>query len=181
MKILRYLRDRRQDRSGQALVEFMFVAGILLLLLFGLIDFCRALSVRQVITNLTREGSNLASRGTPMLDAMDAVVASAVPLNIDTASGKVIITAIINVNDVLIVTNQVSRGQYSASSKIGPDGIGSTVSTGLIPSTPVQIPKRNRTLYVTEVFYDFQLVTPVGKLLFQTSESSRELYDVAFF
>jgi Flp pilus assembly protein TadG len=168
-----------RDRSGQALVEFMFVASILLLLLFGLIDFCRALSVRQVIINLTREGSNLASRGTDINVAADAVVASAAPLDIDTPSGKVIITAVINVNGDFIVTNQVSRGQLSATSKIGPGGIGSTVSTNFIPSTPVTIPKPNKIVYVTEVFYSFQAVTPIGDFLNFTLPSP--LYDVAYF
>ena len=173
------MRMNWRDRSGQALVEFMFVASILLLLLFGLIDFCRALSVRQVITSLTREGSNLASRGTTMSDAADAVVASAAPLSIDTASGKVIITAVINVNDTFIITNQVSRGTLTtATSKIG-TGVGATVSTNWIPSTTVSIPKPNKIVYVTEVFYEFKSVTPIGDFLNFTMPSP--LYDVAYF
>jgi Flp pilus assembly protein TadG len=178
MKTLRNLRDCRRDRSGQALVEFMFVASILLLLLFGLIDFCRALSVRQVITSLTREGSNLASRGTTMSDAVDAVVASAAPLDIDTASGKVIITAVINVNGAFTITNQVSRGLLTATSKIG-TGVGAPVSTTWIPNTAVPIPKANKIVYVTEVFYDFKAVTPIGAFLNFTMPSP--LYDVAYF
>jgi hypothetical protein len=114
-----------------------------------------------------------------MSDAADAVVASSAPLDINTASGKVIITAIANVNGAFIVTNQVSRGQLTATSRVGPDGIGSTVATSVIPSTPVQIPKLNSTLYVTEVFYEFKAVTPVGDFLNFTMPSP--LYDAAYF
>ena len=168
-----------RGRSGQALVEFMFVAAILLLLLFGLIDFCRALSVRQVITSLTREGSNLASRGTSMSDAADAIVASAAPLSVTGSNARVIITAVTNSNNTFTVTAQESRGSLSETSRIGPGGVGSTVSTNFIPSTPVTIPKPNRTVYITEVFYEFKAVTPVGDFLNFTLPSP--LYDVAYF
>ena len=95
MKMLRKCTDHLRNRSGQALVEFTFVAIILLLMIFGLIDFCRAISVRQVITSLSREGSNLASRNTSLSNAVDAVIAAANPLNI-TTSGRVIITSVKN-------------------------------------------------------------------------------------
>jgi Flp pilus assembly protein TadG len=52
----------RRAQSGQALVEFAFIALIMLVLAFGLIDLSRAIYQKQIMTNLTREGSNLAAR-----------------------------------------------------------------------------------------------------------------------
>lgn len=181
MKILRNCTDRLRNCSGQALVEFTFVAIILLLMIFGLIDFCRAISIRQVITSLSREGSNLASRNTSLSNAVEAVIASANPLNI-TTSGRVIITAVKNVDGTTFtITDQLSKGGIPASS--APSKIGCCISnapnSGWIPSTPMQVPQVNKTIYVTEVFYSYQAITPIGKLLNFTLPS--QLYDVAYF
>src|SRR5260221_14394040 len=103
MSFLRNWVSRRRERSGQALIEFMFVAFILLFMLFGMIDFCRAISTRQVLINLSREGANLAASGTgstpdaAISNAIAAVIAGANPLNVY-SNGLVIITAAFNSN-----------------------------------------------------------------------------------
>ena len=50
--------------SGQAAVEFALIAGLMLVLFCMLVDFSRAIHDVQVMASLSREGSNLASRGT---------------------------------------------------------------------------------------------------------------------
>ena len=173
-------RSRSAGRSGQALLEFTFVAAMLLLLIFGLIDFCRAISVRQVITSLTREGSNLASRNTSLTNALSAVVASANPLNI-TNNGRIFISEVaLNDKGQAWVTNQVSFGGIStngASSKVGRPG--GPAMTGWIPTTSPTLPPPNQSIYVTEVFYSFEAVTPVGKFL--DFAMPTRLYDAAYF
>ena len=44
-------------REGQSLVEFVMVAPMLLLLIFGLVEFARAWNIRHVITDAAREGA----------------------------------------------------------------------------------------------------------------------------
>lgn len=180
MKALKKWRSRLLNRSGQALIEFTFVSIMLLVLVFGLIDFCRAISIRQVITNLTREGSNLASRNTSLPDTMTAVIASANPLNI-TNNGRVIISVVTNNAGQAWVADQLfSQGSVvdpTTDSKIG-------VKNG--PATmPAQIPQSNQTVYVTEVYYSFQSITPVGNLLksvlLPDFALPTRLYDVAYF
>ena len=182
MNFLRNWISRSRDRSGQALIEFMFVAFILLFMLFGMIDFCRAISTRQVLINLSREGANLAARGTgstadaSMSNAISAVFDGSAPLNMAT-NGLVIITAVFNNNGAYVVTNQVIEGGLSNSvSKVAPNGLGSTPN---MPATAVPIPQSNQTMFVSEVFYSYKPATPIGKLL--NFNMTNALYDAAFF
>ena len=61
----------------------------------------------QVISGLSRQGGNLASRGSPVLAAASAVMAGQAPLNFS-ASGRVIVTSIIDNNGVYTITDQAS-------------------------------------------------------------------------
>lgn len=64
MRIAHVLSRKRptlRSRPGQGLVEFVLVAPLLLILLFGIIEFARAWNIRHVVTDAAREGArNLA-------------------------------------------------------------------------------------------------------------------------
>lgn len=48
--------DQRESRRGASAIEFSFVAPVLFLFVFGLIEVGRAMSVQQAVTNAAREG-----------------------------------------------------------------------------------------------------------------------------
>ena len=50
-----------RSRAGAATVEFALVAPILIMFVFGIIEFSRGLMVRQTLINATREGAREAS------------------------------------------------------------------------------------------------------------------------
>jgi len=162
----------RRRESGQALVEFALVCLLLFVFLFAIIDFSRALLLQQTLASVSREGANLASRGTSLPDTLQAVVTSAQPLDLDT-KGYVILTAVsADANGNLSITAQQSRGGSSASSRIGSLGGGANL--------PVQgLPSPNQTLYVAEVFAGYTPITPLGAILGAAMPSV--LYEVAFF
>ena len=56
-------------RSGQAILEISLMVPLLCLILFGIIDYGRALNSEQIMVDLTRQGSNMASRGTTLATA----------------------------------------------------------------------------------------------------------------
>lgn len=161
----------RERERGQALIEFSFVAVIMVVMALGVIDFGRALYVQQVLTHLSREGSNLASRNTTLTDTVNAVAADSSPLNID-SNGYVIVTSIKNNGGTLQLLEQQTRGGKPTGSRI-------YNSSSKKFTLPPAIPAVGQTVYVTEVSYQFSPVTPIGSMLGLVLPSN--MYDVAYF
>ena len=71
-----------QSDKGIATVEFSVVAVILLTLVFGIIEFGSLIQAQAVVTNVGREGGNLASRDLKTgQDLLDLLAASSTPLD----------------------------------------------------------------------------------------------------
>jgi Flp pilus assembly protein TadG len=167
---------RIHDQSGQASVEFVFAVLILTVLVFGLIDFSRFIDTRQTLISVSRDGSNLALRQTDLTNAVAAVIAAASPLTINNMGtgpkGYVIITEVTKNNNV----NKIAKG--------GLTGVSSKIGTGVnqpatMPANVVGIPQPNDRVYITEVYYSYQPITPIGKLLKATLPT--QIYDIAYF
>jgi Flp pilus assembly protein TadG len=170
------LRKSTSVEKGQAVLEILPVALLLLTLAFAVIDFSRAIWQLEVMSALTREGSNLASRGTTLPAAAATVLNDGVNLNL-AGSGEVIVTSVANIGGgVFVITGQTPpNGALTASSKIG-NGVG---SAAILPATSPTIPQPNQTIYITEVFSSFAPITPLGAFLKITLPTT--LYDVAYF
>jgi len=177
MANLRQQRIRHNQRGprdgGQAMVELALCATVLLVLVFGIVDFGRAIYTLEVITNLTGEGSALSSRGATLSDTVLAVEADSPPLAMGT-SGCVIATQVYNdgTSGGVKVFAQVSQCAISATSRIGAIGHQATLPPGAVPQP-------NQSVFVTEVFYAFAPITPVGKFLNVVFPS--QMYDVAYY
>ena len=55
-------RDPRHSVRGGAAVEFLFCLPLLILLLLPVADLARVIQANMILTNISREGANLASR-----------------------------------------------------------------------------------------------------------------------
>ena len=51
---------RKHNRTGAAVVEFAFVAPLLIMLTFGMLELGRLVMVKQLMINASREGARLA-------------------------------------------------------------------------------------------------------------------------
>lgn len=167
---------RLENERGAALIELAICVPMLLILVFGLIDFSQIISNYQQMSGLSRQGCNLASRGTSLADTVSALGAQGASLNIGT-KGKIFVTAVADdVNGIPRIVDQVvSPAGISVTSKVG-SGIGAAAS---MPSSANTVLQAGQTLYIVEVFYSYTPMTPIGAFL-KTSLGSK-LYEAAYF
>jgi len=179
-------RTSRAAECGQVILELLPVVTLMLILIFGVIDFGRAIWEMQVLTSLSREGSNLASRNVSLQDAANAVINDGAVLNLS-QNGKIIITSVQNqapnqrAQPQFVITGQYSTGSLSATSKVGtynPNPRRGGNQASMPTETPV-FPQPNATVYVTEIYSSYSPITPLGA--FVKSVVPRTLYDIAYF
>jgi hypothetical protein len=118
----------RKVSSGQSFIEFAIVLPLLLLLGLGVFEFGRAIHAKNIITNMSREGANLASRtSTAPQDIMDALAATAQPLKMSKTDsnksfGMMYITKVSGKSDgnIEVVTQYkwIHPGSYQPPSRV---------------------------------------------------------------
>lgn len=162
-------------------MEFSIIVVILAIMVMGLIDYGRIFVVRQTMVNASREGANLAVRGTTLSNAVSAMVATAPAMLFSNGYGTIIASTVSRSGSgVVTVTGQVKYGATNYPSRIG--NLNASGASVALPST--LLPQTNQTLYTTEVFYPFTPATPVGNLMnfFSTGHVMPSLlYDVSYF
>ena len=199
---------KRRRQRGVVAVEFALLLPLLLMLLFGVIDACRALQANIIMVNISREGANLVARGSTPVDTgsqdiIYALMASAPPLNVN-QQGMVYITRVMGV-----VTNKVSTSvvidQYRWDDPVR--GLGYRLSGYLPPSqiyactawsagTCSGISSNNRpqvammsgqlddgeVVYVVETFYKYDmLLSAAGTAALSLPTYGPNLYSMTVF
>ena len=197
------LRQRACSPRGQSLLEFGLVLPLVLVLALGVIEVSYALLDQHVVTKLTREGSNLISRDTSLLDAATAL-ASMTTRPVNFATGAKVIFSVIknvqtagapNVNKNILYQRYVygSLSDPSAKSTLktvttvggnlgaSPEfqAPNSDNDTGLqITNLPAGLVVAGGMLYVTEIYTKHPLITPFDKFGIQVPKT---LYSIAYF
>jgi Flp pilus assembly protein TadG len=173
-----------REESGQALVELSFAFLVLCVFVFGIIDFGRAIYNVEVMNNLVGEGASMASRGVSLATTAQTVANDAgSDINLST-KGCVIVTSVAINSGSPLVTGQASQGGIACTSKVGClNGQGSCgSSSATLPAaavTALTAEPTGSSLYVTEIFYSYNTVTPISALSGNSMPS--RLYSVAYY
>lgn len=174
---------RLEDEQGAALVELALCLFMLLILVFGLIDFSQIILDHQMMVGIARQGSDIASRAgedtpegeDPLVVAVQGLVVQGAPMNIGT-KGRIILTEVRDINGQPQIEDQAeSTTGITVTSAVG-TGIGNPATMPASASTALNA---GQTLFVTEVFYSYSPMTPISGFL-KTSLTST-LYESAYF
>ena len=191
-------RQRLRDARGTALVEFSLVVPLVLVLCLGVVEVSYALLDQHVVTKLTREGSNLISRNTSLLDTATAITnMSTRPVNFG-ASARMILSVAKNVDtpgaanfgrDVLY--QRYEFGSLAASSALqtagaatfgaAPDFQAANADNNVslrLTNLPPNLIGAGGLLYITEIYSRHQLITPFDRFGIQVPNT---LYSIAYF
>lgn len=167
-------------KSGQAFLELALVLPLLVLLALGVFDFARAILAKNIITNVSREGASLASRSSlPKADIMNSLAYTAQPLDLNNR-GMMYITKITgvrhgnNIEPIIVEQTDQERwkGKTVPPSKVGMPSGAKTAANNLGSLTL----NENDTIYVVEVFYNYQSIFPTGETFLPT-----QLYAMSIF
>ena len=193
------IRRTLADQRGQSIVEFAIVMPLFLMIVLGIVEVGFALMDQHVTTRLTREGSNLISRDTPMTEAAAAVRSMASrPVNFDDGSSKLIFsvlkrgetTGTTNYNQVFVY-QRYEYGSYPGTSKLSTRGSGafngpnyeaansdsnSSLQLTSGPTNLIGVP--GGLIFVTEIYTRHKLITPLDRLGITVPQT---LYSIAYF
>jgi Flp pilus assembly protein TadG len=102
---MKYLK-KFKSQKGQSLVEFALVLPILILLLFGMIEFGRLWETMNVMTSAAREGARVAATTTPDVNQVNNTVTNV--LNAANINNPNITVTGPDANQNVIVTVQIN-------------------------------------------------------------------------
>ena len=162
----------RTGEKGVAALEFALILPLLLVMVFGIVDFGRLIQAHLIATNVSREGGSLASRGIKSgTDLLNMLQSSGTPLDLN-GSG------IIYVSDIKAGTSSAAPNPFIASQiSKGNLGVNSGIRTGLSSlglSQPLYqhlIFKNSQNtsdiaeIWVVEVYYKYKPITPLPNFI----------------
>ncbi len=166
---------------GVAFVELALLLPFLVLMVLGVFDYARAIHAKNIVTNMSREGANLASRSgidsTKAQEYMNALAYTAQPIDMH-ANGEIIISVVKGEGHTGSVVASIDRqyrwlgGGITPASRIGTQN---SMAVGLGPISQTNGLDLGETVYVVEVFYRYR------SLFFGYLGLDKVMYSMAVF
>jgi hypothetical protein len=153
----RCLKRLLRSESGQGLVEFSLALPIILIILLGLVEYSNAYDRVHGLAGLSREGANIAARGTALSEVLTTVVANGETLKMSTSGGAVVSRLVVQGGEPVIMAQLASDG-YDEKTRI--TDADTTVASWIATAGFAE----GSTHYAVEVFLNYEPVTPLGQM-----------------
>lgn len=153
------------------MAEFAMVLPVILIILLGLVEFANAYDTVHGLAGISREGANIAARGTALPEVMDVVLADGAVLGLDRGGG-VLVSRIVVRQGVPMVEEQLASSGYDGTSQLG-------IKDGAVETLRTVGFSEGSTHYAVEVYLGYESVTPLRRLL--GSAVPELLYERAIF
>jgi len=158
---------------GSALVELALAMPLLMILVFGVVDFGQAINTRLILTNVCREGGSIGCRQDPLATTLpELLITSAAPLALGGADGRVIVTRITSGTSASSpnprITAQYQRGSLGVTGSTTPGasqlGLSGPVYAHLV-FDPDQGIADLTNVTVVEVWFKYRPITPLSNFV----------------
>ncbi|HEY7462447.1 MAG TPA: TadE/TadG family type IV pilus assembly protein [Gemmatimonadota bacterium] len=146
-----------RSTRGLALAEFAIVLPLLLMLVLGVIEYGNVLSRMHTLSSLSREGANLASRGSTLPEVLTNVLTNGADIALASRGGVVASRLQVQGGAARVLEQSASAG-FGGRSLIGGAG-GPAAGTGTWGLAEGQV------VYVVEIFYNYSRITPLQDVL----------------
>lgn len=169
--VCRVARSLTRCERGQDLIEFTMTIPILLIVVFGLLEVGMLLDVGHSMSGLSREGANIAARGTALDSVVQITVSNGGTIGLG-ARGGAIATRLRIQAGFPVVESQVASTGFVGLSRLGlpGDSVGALATTGLL---------EGRSYYAVELFLAYEPFTPLSRMV--SSVVPDTLYDRSIF
>ena len=146
-----------RPNGGQSLVEMAVILPVLLIVLLGLVEFGNALAISHAMTGYSREGANIAARGTSLDTVVAVLAAQGQEIDLE-ARGGVIASRLQVENGLPVVKEQVASPGWTNQTRVAAvDSVAHSFSgSGLL---------EGQSYWVVEVLYVYEPLGPVAPAL----------------
>jgi len=157
--------------SGQGVAEFALALPIILIILLGMVEFSNAYDQVHGLAGLSREGANIAARGTALSEVLTTVVANGETLDMS-ANGGAIVSRLVVKQGQPVVMAQIATDGYDKESRLTDEDVAAKwiATAGFAEGS---------THYTVEVFLNYEPITPLSRLYESVAPSL--LYERAVF
>jgi len=155
-RAMRAFKRLLRSDSGQGLVEFSLVLPMILIILLGMVEFSNAYDRVHGLASLSREGANIAARGTALSEVLATVIADGETLRMSGRGGAIVSRLVVQDGQPTVMA-QVSTDGYDKKTRIvDQDAAAKWISMAGF--------SEGSTHYAVEVFLTYEPVTPLGQL-----------------
>ena len=165
------LKSLLRSDTGQGVAEFALALPVILIILLGMVEFSHAYDRVHGLAGLSREGANIASRGSSLGEVLTTVVANGETLGMSSRGGAIVSRLVVEGGQPTVMS-QVSSDGYSDKSRLTEADVAADwiASAGFAEGS---------THYVVEVFLNYDSVTPLSRMF--EAVTPPVLYERAIF